>query len=111
MLRALVLVLVAGVWLGIGSVGGPLIGRLSQVQENDNANFLPASAESTELAALSRRFSSGQTFPAFVVVERAGGITPADVVAARAYAGWRPGRSRSTPVPVRPLGTCAWGST
>jgi putative drug exporter of the RND superfamily len=87
MLRALVLVMVAGVWLGIGSVGGPLIGRLSQVQENDNANFLPASAESTELAALSRRFSSGQTFPAFVVVERAGGITPADVVAARAYAG------------------------
>ena len=38
-LGALVVVLV---WFGIASVGGPLVGRLSEVQKNDNASFLPA---------------------------------------------------------------------
>src|SRR4051794_21932109 len=30
-------------WLAIGGVGGPLVGRLSEVATNDNANFLPPS--------------------------------------------------------------------
>jgi putative drug exporter of the RND superfamily len=84
--RVAVLALIAVAWLGISSVGGPLIGQLSQVQENDNANFLPASAESTELAKLSERFTDAQTFPAFVVIERPGGITAQDTAAAADYA-------------------------
>ncbi len=77
-LRAVALSLLGLVWLGVSGVGGPLVGRLSEVQENDNANFLPASAESTELARLSKRFSNASTFPAFLVVERDSGITDAD---------------------------------
>lgn len=34
-------------WLGISSVAGPTFGKLSTVQENDNAAFLPDNAEST----------------------------------------------------------------
>jgi putative drug exporter of the RND superfamily len=37
-------------WLAFGSWAGPLSGQLSSVQENDNASFLPASAESTLVA-------------------------------------------------------------
>jgi RND superfamily putative drug exporter len=85
-LRAVALTLLGLVWLGISGVGGPLVGRLSEVQENDNANFLPASAESTELAKLSKKFSSAATFPAFVVIERDSGVTDADRAAAQQFA-------------------------
>jgi len=37
-------------WLVLGSLGGPTVGKLSEVQENDNANFLPKQAESTLVA-------------------------------------------------------------
>ncbi|WP_200942104.1 MMPL family transporter [Angustibacter sp. Root456] len=85
-LRAVALTLLGLVWLGISGVGGPLVGRLSEVQENDNANFLPASAESTELAKLSKKFSSASTFPAFVVIERDAGVSDADRAAAQQFA-------------------------
>ncbi|MGN6611123.1 MAG: MMPL family transporter [Angustibacter sp.] len=85
-LRAVALSLLGLVWLGISGVGGPLVGRLSEVQENDNANFLPASAESTELAKLSKKFSSASTFPAFVVIERDAGVSDADRTAAQQFA-------------------------
>ena len=39
--------LVVLLWFGVGGTGGPLVGRLSEVATNDNANFLPPSAEST----------------------------------------------------------------
>ncbi|GAB3591682.1 hypothetical protein GCM10027446_10430 [Angustibacter peucedani] len=86
MVRAIALGVVALAWFGVSGIGGPLVGRLSEVQENDNANFLPASAESTELSKLAERFSSSSTFPAFVVVERDAGITPQDTAAVQQYA-------------------------
>jgi RND superfamily putative drug exporter len=72
------LILVAATWLAVASVGGPLVGRLSEVQENDNANFLPKSAESTKLAAQAEKFADSSTFPAFLVVVRDGGISTQD---------------------------------
>ncbi|WP_426561016.1 MMPL family transporter [Angustibacter sp. McL0619] len=76
--RAIGLTVVAAAWLGVVSVGGPLVGRLSEVQQNDNANFLPKSAESTKLAEQAEKFSDTTAFPAFLVVERAGGLSPDD---------------------------------
>jgi len=78
MTRALALSLVLLVWFGLAAVGGPLVGRLSEVQKNDNASFLPKSAESTEVGKLAAKFSSANTLPYFVVVEREAGLKPSD---------------------------------
>ncbi len=74
------------VWLGIGAVGGQYQGRLAEVQSNDNASFLPASAESTEVADLQATFADSATFPAFVVVESSAALTPAQLAAVQAFA-------------------------
>ena len=76
--RALLIVLGILVWLAVSSVGGPLVGRLSEVQTNDNASFLPKSAESTEVNALARKFTSQESVPYFVVLQRDGGLTAQD---------------------------------
>ncbi|MCT2582424.1 MMPL family transporter [Actinophytocola gossypii] len=66
------------VWLGLGAVGGPYTGKLADVAENDNAAFLPESAEATEVQRLQERFSDQEVIPAVVVAERAGGLTEED---------------------------------
>ncbi len=70
-------------------VGGPLssfAGQLSSVQENDNAGFLPGSAESTEALEELTTFAGEQTLPVTVVVERDDGLTRADRRAVAALA-------------------------
>ena len=44
-------------WLAISSIAGPTFGKLSTVQENDNAAFLPDSAESTLASKITVKFS------------------------------------------------------
>jgi len=61
------------VWLAIGAVGGPATGKLSEVQKNDNASFLPADAESTAVLEAVSRFSSEEEIPLIVVAERRDG--------------------------------------
>ncbi|MGW5052703.1 MMPL family transporter [Actinokineospora sp. NPDC004072] len=77
--RWLLPALVAVGWLALGSIAGPYAGKLAGVAENDSAAFLPASAESTQVAEAQRRFADRQGIPAVVVAERAGGLTPADL--------------------------------
>ncbi len=88
MLRALLLALVLAWWLAAGAFGGMAQGTLSQVQENDQAAFLPASAESTRASELAAEFTEGEPLPALVVLEPTGGgeLTPAHVAAAEAFA-------------------------
>lgn len=64
---------VAIAWLMIGSFAGPLSGKLSEVQKNDNASFLPASAESTLVLDEQAKFSATTTIPALIVVTRPDG--------------------------------------
>ena len=71
------LLLVLG-WLALGGLAGPLAGRIAEVQENDSASFLPASAESTRALELEARFVGDETVPALLVWERRSGITPQD---------------------------------
>src|SRR5665811_2282670 len=85
LLRLLALVLVLFVWLGLAGVGGPLVGRLSEVQKNDNASFLPKTAESTEVSKLTAKFSSTNALPYFVVIERPTGLKPADAAAVSTF--------------------------
>ena len=62
-------------------VAGTLSGKLSAVIENDQAAFLPDSAESTKSLELETRFAGSQDIPALIVWERKGGVTDADTAA------------------------------
>ncbi|MEU3253779.1 MMPL family transporter [Streptomyces sp. NPDC006997] len=65
--RLLVPLLLLAVWLGIGGALGPFAGRLGEVATNDQAAFLPRSAESTEVVTAQRAFRQDETLPAVVV--------------------------------------------
>ena len=78
---------VAIIWLLISSWAGPLAGSLSQVQENDNAAFLPASAESTLVAEEQAKFADSTAIPLLVVISKPDGgqFTAADQQAIGAF--------------------------
>src|SRR5699024_4183944 len=59
---------------------------LSQVQENDQAAFLPTDAEATQVSQLQKKFVEQKTSPAIVLYVRESGITAADREAAQADA-------------------------
>jgi RND superfamily putative drug exporter len=86
-------VAVAVGWLLVGGVAGPLSGKLSEVSSNDNASFLPASAESTLVANEQAAFSEGSSLPVLIVLTRPDGsaLTPEDAAAAAAFAQSIPG--------------------
>ncbi len=65
-------------WLMIAGIGGPFAGKLASVQSNDSSSFLPANAESTQVATLEKGFNESQLIPAVIVAERSSGITPGD---------------------------------
>ena len=56
-------------WFGVGGVAGPLFGKLSSVQKNDNSGFLPSSAEATKAASVGTKFTSADAklLPALVI--------------------------------------------
>jgi RND superfamily putative drug exporter len=56
-------------WLVVAGIGGPTFGKLSTVSTNDQASFLPASAESTEVRDWQLKFTGSQAIPAVVVIE------------------------------------------
>jgi len=73
LLRAVLVGAALVLWLAIGSFGGAAQGRLSQVQTNDAAAFLPSSAESTRAAEAGRAFVETPSLPALVVLAPAAG--------------------------------------
>jgi len=84
-------------WFAVGGVGGPLVGRLSEVQKNDNSSFLPKSAEATEVAAVAKRFTPTTSLPYFVVIVRPGGLTDADRALVQRYVAGIPALRFSVP--------------
>ena len=86
----------------LGGFGGSYQGKLSQVQRNDNAAFLPGSAESTEAGAEADLFVPVRDLPGFVVFQRDSGLTEqdrADIVAARAAVAKVPGVDAAAVLP------------
>ena len=78
---------VAIIWLLISSWAGPLAGSLAQVQENDNAAFLPSSAESTLVAEEQAKFADSTAIPLLVVISKPDGgqFTAADQASIGAF--------------------------
>ncbi|MGR0320188.1 MMPL family transporter [Agromyces sp. ZXT2-3] len=67
-LRVLIPAVLILVWFGLFGAGGAAFGGLSDVQQNDQASFLPASAEATEVNELQDGFRDSENVPAIVIV-------------------------------------------
>ncbi|MEU3887383.1 MMPL family transporter [Streptomyces sp. NPDC029041] len=65
--RRLVPLVLLLVWLGVGGTLGPYAGKLGEVATNDQAAFLPRSAESTRALEARAAFDRTGTVPAVVV--------------------------------------------
>ena len=91
--RWLVPALLLLAWVVIAGVGGPLSGKLSQVQKNNTSDFLPKDAESAQVAVLQQKFATASTFPAFVLLESDQALTPAQLQSFSAWAQTIPGLS------------------
>jgi len=76
------LVLVA--WLFIGAFAFTAGPKLTGEQQNGSSSYLPKSAESTQVIALQKSFTTDEVIPAVVVYERSSGITAADRATAAA---------------------------
>jgi RND superfamily putative drug exporter len=63
--------LVVIIWFAITGVFGPLFGKLTSVQENNNSSFLPKGAEATKAQDAIAAFTSGETFnfPTLILFE------------------------------------------
>jgi RND superfamily putative drug exporter len=72
---ALAVLVVIG-WFMITGIFGPLFGKLSSVQENNNSNFLPKGSEAAQASDAIAKFSSDKAFnfPTLVLFE--GSVTP-----------------------------------
>ncbi|RNL56379.1 efflux RND transporter permease subunit [Arthrobacter oryzae] len=86
-LRWLVPVLLVVTWLAIAGIGGPTFGRLSEVSTNDQASFLPASAEATAAQEWQAKFRESTEIPAVIVIENGDAFTPAQFGQAAAIKG------------------------
>ena len=77
--------LVVLAWFLITGVFGPLFGKLTSVQENNNSSFLPKGAEATQASELIQTFSGKDSFnfPALVLFE--GNATPQSVAAINSH--------------------------
>ena len=62
-------IIVVVAWLGVSGAAGPLFGKLSTVQKNDNSDFLPKNAESYKFTEEYKAFSDGsdRAIPALVL--------------------------------------------
>ncbi len=65
--------LVLVVWLAVGGGLGPYAGKLGEVSTNDQAAFLPRSAESTQVLKAQEAFRQEESLPALVVWTAEGG--------------------------------------
>lgn len=72
-------------WFGASGVLGPLFGKLTSVQTNDNSAFLPSKAESTKASAIVATFTQGDNtkLPTLVLLE--GSVDPAKFASINAH--------------------------
>ncbi len=79
-------VLVVLAWLAIVVPGALFGSKLADVQNNEAASWLPATAESTRALERLAPFQDPNAIPTLVVYEKTSGLTPGDLAAAKAQA-------------------------
>ncbi|CAL9439988.1 MMPL family transporter [Streptomyces sp. enrichment culture] len=70
--------LLLALWIGVLAVAAPFAGKLADVQRDRVTDYLPANADSTQVAELQDRLPGGETTQLVLVYQRDGGLTPAD---------------------------------
>ncbi|WP_286256724.1 MMPL family transporter [Streptomyces graminofaciens] len=74
--------LVLGLWVVLLAVVAPFAAKLSDVQHDRAVDYLPASADSTQVAKIQEQLPGGETTELVLVYHRDGGLTAADEKAA-----------------------------
>ncbi|MEU9915036.1 MMPL family transporter [Streptomyces sp. NPDC051001] len=93
--------LVLGLWIAVLALTSPFASKLADVQRDRAVDYLPASADSTQVAKIQDRLPGGETTRMVVVYHRDGGLTAAD----RATAADQIGEiADAHPLTVRPEG-------
>ncbi|WP_242902371.1 MMPL family transporter [Actinomadura terrae] len=88
---------VLAAWLLVLMVAGGFAAKLSQVQDNDPASWLPADSQSTRAVEIAERhFADHDRATAVVVYTRDAGLTPADLAKVDADRGTAPGATAET---------------
>ncbi len=78
-LRALVPGVLILIWLAAAAVGGPYFGRIDEVSSNEQANYLPSSADATKVQELRGAFSASDAIPAIVVFSSQNELTEEEI--------------------------------
>ncbi|MEO3751286.1 MMPL family transporter [Streptomyces sp. B6B3] len=80
--RRLVPWAVIALWVAVLALAGPLAGKLESVQEDETVDYLPASADSTQVVELEERLPGGEATELILVYQRDADLTAADRAAA-----------------------------
>ncbi|MEU6066038.1 MMPL family transporter [Streptomyces sp. NPDC047082] len=70
--------LLLALWIGVLAVASPFASELAGVQRNRVTDYLPTSADSTQVAKIQDRLPGGETTELVLVYHRDGGLTAAD---------------------------------
>ncbi|MDO4821146.1 MAG: efflux RND transporter permease subunit [Rothia sp. (in: high G+C Gram-positive bacteria)] len=73
--RVVLAALLTLAWLAVAGIGGPYFGKISEVSTNSQTDFLPASAESTQVVEQQGDFLGTDAVPAILVFEADGSLT------------------------------------
>ncbi|WP_078916609.1 MMPL family transporter [Streptomyces viridochromogenes] len=70
--------LVLGLWVAVLALASPFASKLADVQRDRAVDYLPASADSTQVAKIEDRLPGGEATEMVVVYHRDGGLTAGD---------------------------------
>ena len=97
--------LLLALWIGVLALASPFASKLADVQHDRMTDYLPASADSTQVAKIQDQLPGGRTTELVLVYHRDGGLTAADRHTAERQVAAVAGRHELTgtprPVPSR----------
>ncbi|MER7573798.1 MMPL family transporter [Streptomyces sp. NPDC126514] len=92
--------LVLGLWIVVLAIASPFASQLADVQRDRAVDYLPAGADSTQVARIQEQLPGGETTQMIVVYHRDGGLTEADKATAEGQIAEIAGAHRLTGEPA-----------
>jgi putative drug exporter of the RND superfamily len=87
-------------WIAVLAIASPFASKLADVQRDRAVDYLPANADSTQVAEIQDRLPGGEATEMVVVYHRGGGLTAADKATAAEQIDRIAGAHRLTATPV-----------